>query len=215
MVESKEKKRKRIMEIVKILRRAYPDVQCALTFGSPMELVAATILSAQCTDKRVNIVTPALFKRFPSIRAFAQAEPAEVEEYIRSTGFYKNKAKNIVMAARQIMDQFGGKVPRRLEDLVTLPGIGRKTANVVLGNVFGIPGIAVDTHMIRLNKRLGLTKRTDPVKIEFDLMPLVPEKEWTEYSHLIIHHGRSRCFARKPDCGHCEVSHLCPSAGKV
>lgn len=203
------------MEIVKILRRAYPDVECALTFSSPMELVAATILSAQCTDKRVNMVTPALFKRFPSIHAFAQAEPSEVEEYIRSTGFYKNKAKNIVMAARQIMDQFGGKVPQRLEDLVTLPGIGRKTANVVLGNVFGVPGIAVDTHMIRLNKRLGITKHTDPVKIEFDLMPLVPEKEWTEYSHLIIHHGRSRCFARKPDCAHCEVSHLCPSAGKV
>jgi len=197
------------------LENAYPDAECALVFSNPLELMVATILSAQCTDKRVNMVTPALFKKFPAAKDYAEAPLPELESLIKSTGFYKNKAKNIQGAAREITVRFGGEVPAKLEDLVTLPGVGRKTANVVLGNAYGIPGITVDTHMIRLNNRLGLTRQKDPVKIEQDLMPLVPQKHWTQYSHLIIHHGRARCFARKPDCPGCELKDLCPSAFKV
>ncbi len=213
--ETLEQKKKRVRKITARLKKAYPGAQCALHFSTPWELLVATILSAQCTDKRVNLVTPALFKRYKTIQDYAEAQPREFEEAVRSTGFYKNKAKNIIGAAKGIVSRFGGKVPAVLEDLTSLPGIGRKTANVILGNAFGIPGLTVDTHMIRLNARLGLTKNSDPVKIEFDLMELVPKSEWTEYSHLIIHHGRGRCFARKPDCPHCEIRDLCPSAGKV
>jgi endonuclease-3 len=177
--------------------------------------LAATVLSAQCTDKLVNLVTPALFKKYPGARAFAAAKPGEVEKAIHSTGFYRNKTKNILGAAKAVLERFGGEVPSRMEDLVTLPGVGRKTANVILGNAFGIPGIPVDTHMIRINRLLGLTRHADPVKIEFDLMELIPEKEWTLYSHLIIHHGRACCVARRPDCRYCEVRDLCPSADKA
>lgn len=211
MKELFEEKKKRVFKIIAKLRVAYPNAKCALDFSNPFQLLVATILSAQCTDKRVNMVTPALFKKYKLAKDFAEMKPDELEDAVRSTGFYKNKAKNILGAAKDIVARFGGKVPNKLEDLVGLPGVGRKTANVVLGNAYGIPGLTVDTHMIRVNGRLGLTKNTDPVKIEFDLMKLVPEKEWTEYSHLIISHGRNRCSARKPDCAHCEIRELCPS----
>src|SRR3989338_5443552 len=214
MKESIEQKKKRILGIMRRLAKAYPDAKCALDFSTPLQLLVATILSAQCTDKRVNMVTPALFRRYPTTEDFAGAAPQELEKLIRSTGFYKKKARNIQGAARGIIEKFKGEVPDRQEDLVTLPGVGRKTANVVLGSYFGIPGLTVDTHMIRLNNRLGLTKNQDAVKIEFDLMKIVPQKDWSNYSHEIIHHGRRRCFARKPDCAHCEIRGLCPSAGK-
>lgn len=212
MKETLAAKKKRLGKIFLRLSKAYPDVRCALFFGTPWELLVATVLSAQCTDKLVNRVTPVLFKKYPTVRAFAGAKPEALEAMIRTTGFYRNKAKNILGAAKRILEKFGGKVPARMEDLLTIPGVGRKTANVILGNAFGIPGIAVDTHMIRVNRLLKATCHTDPVKIEFDLMALIPEKNWTLYSHLIIHHGRVRCFARRPDCWHCEIQDLCPSA---
>lgn len=201
----------RVKKIIARLRKAYGEVGCALHFSSPLELLVAVILSAQCTDKRVNKVTPALFKKYRSAKDYTQANPKTFEEEIRSTGFYKNKAKNIIACAKEIVEKHGGKVPNTMGELVKLAGVGRKTANAILGNAFGVPGLCVDTHMIRINQKLGLTKNTDPVKIEFDLMPIVPEKEWTDYSHLIIHHGRVRCFARKPDCANCAVNDLCPS----
>ncbi len=212
MKETLAARKKRVRAIFLRLRKAYPESRCALSFRTPWELLVATVLSAQCTDKLVNQVTPALFKKYPSVRAFATADPKAVEKAVRSTGFYRNKTKSIIGAAKAVLERFGGEVPACMEDLVTIPGVGRKTANVILGNAFGIPGIAVDTHMIRINRLLGLTRHEDPVKIEFDLMELVPEKNWTLYSHLIIHHGRARCFARRPDCGHCEIRALCPSA---
>lgn len=208
--ESLENKRKRVLKVIKGLRRAYPDARCALYFRNPLELLIATILSAQCTDKRVNMVTPSLFERFTSVDEFAKADVKEIEEYIKTTGFYRNKAKNILEACKMIVQRHAGEVPANLEDLVKLPGVGRKTANVVLGNAFDVPGLTVDTHMIRLNRRLGFTKEIDAVKIEFDLMKIVPQKEWTWYSHLIIHHGRSRCSARKVDCAACEIALNCP-----
>jgi len=215
MKETTELQKKRVLKIIKKLNKAYPDAKCALTFKNPLELVVATILSAQCTDKRVNLVTTALFKKYRTAIEYAKADPKIFQKEIRSTGFYQNKTKSILGCAKEIAKKFKGKVPNRMEDLVKLPGIGRKTANVVLGNAYGIPGLTVDTHMIRINQRLGLTKNKDAVKIESDLMPLIPEKEWTQYSHLIIHHGRNRCMARNPDCEHCEINNLCPSAGKV
>jgi DNA polymerase (family 10) len=213
--ETPEQKKKRVLKIITRLWKAYPDAKCALHFSNPLQLLVATILSAQCTDKRVNMVTPALFKKYKTAEDLANANPKVFAEEIRSTGFYQNKTKSILAAAKEIVKRFHGKVPNRMEDLVTLPGIGRKTANVILGNAFGVPGLTVDTHMIRLNQRLGLTQQKDAVKIEFDLMPLVPQKEWTDYSHLIIHHGRNRCFARKPDCPHCEIRDLCPFPHKT
>ncbi len=213
MREKTEARKGRILKIIRRLRKVYPEVRCELDYSTPMELLAATILSAQCTDKRVNMVTPALFRKYRSVRDYAEADPKELEAIIRSTGFYKNKAKNIISAARKIVQDFGGEVPRSMEALHGLPGVGRKTANVVLGNAFGIPGMPVDTHMLRLNKRLGLSSKTDAVKMEYELMALVPEKEWTDYSHLIIRHGRQRCSARKPDCARCEIVRLCPSGG--
>ena len=209
MKETILKKKKRVRAIFRRLSRAYPDIRCALHFSTPWELLVATVLSAQCTDKLVNRVVPGLFKKYPDVRAFASAKTREVEKIIRSTGFYRNKTKNILGAAQAVLEKFGGKVPARMEDLVAIPGVGRKTANVILGNAFGIPGIPVDTHMIRINRLLGLTRHADPVKIEFDLMELVPRKDWTVYSHLIIRHGRVRCFARRPDCQHCEIKSLC------
>jgi len=215
MPESLEQKKKRALKIIAKLGKTNPNPKCALNFSNPLELLVATILSAQCTDKRVNMVTPAVFKKYPKAEDYAKANPAEFEGHIRSTGFYKNKTKNILGAAKEIVNRFSGRVPDCLEDLVTLPGVGRKTANVVLGNAYATPGLTVDTHMIRLNRRLGLTRNVDPVKIEYDLMKIVPQKLWTDYSHLIIHHGRNRCFARKPDCPGCEIRNLCPSAGKA
>ncbi len=215
MRENFQNKKKRIRAVICRLKKVYPDSRCALTFSAPWELLVATVLSAQCTDKLVNQVTPVLFKKYPNMRAFAAADPGEVEKAVHSTGFYRNKTKNILGAAKVVLERFGGKVPARMEELVTIPGVGRKTANVILGNAFGIPGIPVDTHMIRINRLLGFTRHADPVKIEFDLMKLVPQKNWTLYSHLIIHHGRVRCFARRPDCWHCEIQNRCPSAEKI
>ncbi len=213
--ETSGQKKARVKKIIARLKKAYGPAGCALHFSNPMELLVAVILSAQCTDKRVNLVTPALFKKYRRPQNYAEANPKILEQEIRSTGFYRNKAKNILGAARAIVNEHKGRVPETMEELVKLPGVGRKTANAVLGNAFGVPGICVDTHMIRVNQRLGFTENSDPVKIEFNLMALVPEKEWTYYSHLVIHHGRVRCYARKPDCFHCVVNDLCPSRRDV
>jgi endonuclease-3 len=195
------------------LRAAYPDAGCELDYRNALELTVATILSAQCTDKRVNLVTPALFARFPDAAALAAADQHEVEALIRSTGFFRNKAKNVIAMARALVDRHGGEVPRTMEQLTTLPGVGRKTANVILGNAFGLnEGIVVDTHVARLAARLGLTRETDPVKIEKALMPLFPRASWTMLSHLLIWHGRRVCVARKPRCAECVLRDRCPSA---
>jgi endonuclease III len=202
----------RAQELVRELPKVYPDAHCELDFKTPLQLLVATILSAQCTDKRVNMVTPSLFKSYQSAKEFAAAEPAQLEKAIQSTGFFRNKAKSIRAAAAAIEQEHNGKVPQTMKALHALPGVGRKTANVVLGNAFQIDeGIVVDTHVARLSQRLGLTKQTDAVKIEDDLMKLIPREHWTNWSHWLIWHGRRRCFARKPDCRNCEVLHLCPS----
>jgi endonuclease III len=212
--ESSEAKSARAKTIFAALQQAYPNAHCELNFSNPLELLVATILSAQCTDKRVNIVTENLFKKFRTAEDFATADARELEQAIKTAGFYRNKAKNIKAAAQSIVEKHGGKVPRTMEELVELGGVGRKTANVVLGNAFGIRlGIAVDTHVARLSFRLGFTNETDPVKIEEILMKLVQREQWTLVSHLLIWHGRRRCFARKPDCKNCEVLKLCPRLG--
>ena len=199
--------------IYRILTKEYPDARCELDFNSPLELLVATVLSAQCTDVRVNAVTPVLFKRFPTLETLAAAKLSEVEEIIYSTGFFRSKAKNIKELANRILNDFGGEVPNDLAQLVTLPGVGRKTANVVLGNAFGIPGLTVDTHFGRLSRRFGWSTATDPVKVENDVAKLIPEKEWTLLSHKLIWHGRRICHSRKPECGICPLTKLCPSAG--
>ena len=199
--------------IYRILTKEYPDARCELDFNSPLELLVATVLSAQCTDKRVNAVTPVLFNRFPTVTKLAGAKISEVEEIVYSTGFYKSKAKNIKELANKILKDFNGEVPKTLAQLVTLPGVGRKTANVVLGNAFGIPGLTVDTHFGRLSRRFGWSQETDPVKVENDVAKLIPEKEWTLLSHKLIWHGRRICHSRKPECGICPLAKLCPSAG--
>lgn len=208
-VESKKARRERAQRINETLARAYPDAKCALNFRSPFELLVATILSAQCTDERVNMVTPALFKRYPDAKAMAGASQEELEEMVRTTGFFRNKAKSLRGMAAALVEKYGGKVPRTMEELRPLPGVGRKTANVVLGNCFDVPGLTVDTHMSRVNQRLGLTKNTDPEKIERDLMELIPQPEWTLYSHRVILHGRQICVARKPRCEVCPVRDDC------
>ena len=205
----------RIVKILKILRKTYPDVECALHRDDPVQLLVATILSAQCTDKRVNIVTPALFKKYPNAKKIAEADLKVLEQDIRSTGFYKNKAKAIKGCCQILTAKFGGTVPKTMEELVKLPGIGRKTANVVLGVAFGVPGIVVDTHVKRLTFRLGLTKQADPEKIEAEMMKIVPKKEWTDFGLLLIAHGRAICIARKPKCGICSISKLCPKIGVI
>jgi endonuclease-3 len=199
--------------IYRILTKEYPDARCELDFNSPLELLIATVLSAQCTDIRVNAVTPVLFKRFPTLETLAVAKLSEIEEIIYSTGFFRSKAKNIKELANKILNDFGGEVPNDLAQLVTLPGVGRKTANVVLGNAFGIPGLTVDTHFGRLSRRFGWSDQTDPVKVEKDVAELIPEKEWTLLSHKLIWHGRRICHSRKPECGICPLAKLCPSAG--
>jgi len=195
--------------IVKGLDQAYPHARCSLDFKNPLELLIATILSAQCTDKRVNEVTKTLFQKYKKAQDYAQAPLAEIEADIRSTGFFHNKAKNIQGCCRDLVKRYQGKVPQTMEELVALPGIGRKTANVVLGNAFGIPGIVVDTHVSRIAQRLGLTHENDPVKIEFALMPLISEKQWTIFSHQMIEHGRSLCTARAPQCPACFLRPYC------
>jgi len=200
-------------EIERRLTLAYPDAHCELDFATPLQLLTATILSAKCTDKRVNMVTPALFARFPDARALAAARQEDIEEIIRSTGFFRSKAKNILGMARALVAEHGGEVPRTMDALVRLPGVGRKTANVVLGNAFGInEGVVVDTHVGRLANRFGLTRDTDPVKVEQALVTLFPRESWTMLSHLMIWHGRRVCDARKPKCGDCTLRDLCPSA---
>ena len=200
-------------DVVTLLTRVYPGAHCELDFRSPYELLVATILSAQCTDARVNQVTPALFARFPSARELADANPAELEDMIRSTGFFRNKTRNLLGMAKALVERHGGEVPSTMEELRVLPGVGRKTANVVLGNAFGInQGVTVDTHVARLSHLLGLTRETDPVKIEQDLMGQVPRKGWAMFSHLLIWHGRRICIARRPKCGECILNQICPSA---
>ncbi len=205
--------KKQARDIERLLRKEYPDATCELDHRNALELAVATILSAQCTDKRVNIVTPALFARFPDARSLAGASQEEVEELIKSTGFFRNKAKSVIGMAKALVAHHGGEVPRTMDELVVLPGIGRKTANVILGNAFGLnEGIVVDTHVARLSARLGLTRETDPVKIEHALMPLFPRESWTLLSHLLIWHGRRVCDAKKPRCAECVLRRICPSA---
>jgi endonuclease-3 len=200
-------------EYYRRLEQAYPDAQCALHHRNAYELLVATILSAQCTDVRVNMVTPALFARYPTVTALAEADQGELEQIIKSTGFFRSKAKSLIGMARAVVERHGGDIPGTMEELTRLPGVGRKTANVVLGNAFGRnEGIVVDTHVARLSNRLGLTTETDPVKIEQDLMRLVPRAQWTMLSHLLIEHGRRVCHARKPKCPECTLVDLCPSA---
>lgn len=200
--------------VVKQLAVDYADAECALNYSSPLELLIATILSAQCTDERVNLVTAALFKKYRSAADYATADLNELERAVQSTGFFRNKAKNIRACCQKLVQDHGGQVPRDLEALVKLPGVGRKTANVVLGTAFGLPtGVVVDTHVGRISQRLGLTKAKDPVKIEQDLMRLLAADEWIDYSHRLIHHGRRVCLARKPRCSQCQLAKWCPRAG--
>ncbi len=202
----------RVKKILPLLIKTYPDAKIALKFTNPLELLISTILSAQCTDVRVNIVTKALFKKYKSIEDWTTADLKQIEMDIKSTGFYHNKAINIKNACTTIKNQYDGRVPGTMQELVQLPGVGRKTANVVLGNAFGIPGIVCDTHVIRLSRRLGLSENSEPVKLEFDLAEIVPKKNWTLFSDLLIFHGRNICKARKPDCYNCPISKFCPSA---
>ena len=206
--------KRRASQIATRLRKTYPDAVCALHHDGALQLLVATILSAQCTDARVNMVTPTLFAKYPTAEAFAAAPIKSIERIIQSTGFFRNKAKNIQACCRKVVDDFGGEVPRTLEELVSLPGVGRKTANVVLGVAYQIAtGVVVDTHVGRLSHRLGLTEHRDPVKIERDLMTLLPKRRWIEFSHELIHHGRQICIARRPRCEICPLDSLCPKIG--
>ena len=214
--ESFEAKAGRLRKIIDALERTYPDAHCELNYTNPLELLIATILSAQCTDKRVNLVTAELFKKYRTAADYANANRAELEQDIKTAGFYRNKSKSIQACCRKLVERHGGKVPQTMEELTRLDGVGRKTANVVLGNAFGInEGVVVDTHVARLSHRLGLARQKDPHKIEQELMKLVPQDQWTLFSHWLIWHGRRRCYARSPDCPNCEIKKLCPSAGKV
>ncbi len=209
------KKAERAQKIREILDTIYPEVECTLNYSNPLEMLIATQLSAQCTDARVNMVTPALFEKYPTAQAFATADLSELEEAIRSTGFFKNKAKNIKSCCRRIIDVYNGQVPDNMEDLLTLPGTGRKTANLVLGDIFKKPAVVVDTHCIRLTNRLGLTKETDPVKIEFDLKKLLPPDYRLKFCHQMVAHGRLICNARKPKCLECPLKEVCKTGEKI
>ena len=204
---------RRARAIGRVLAETYPDAHCELDFTSPLELLVATVLSAQTTDKRVNEVTPKVFARYPTAEHYAGADRAELEDLIRSTGFFRAKTDSLIKLGQALVERYDGEVPARLEDLVTLPGVGRKTANVVLGNAFDVPGITVDTHFGRLSRRFGWTEEDDPVKVEHEVGSLFPKKEWTLLSHLLIWHGRRICHSRKPACGACPVARLCPSYG--
>jgi endonuclease-3 len=212
--ESHAVKLERTQKILSVLKRVYPDAHCELNFSNPLQLLVATILSAQCTDKRVNLVTAELFKKYKTAKDFADAPLANIEEAVKTTGFFRNKAKNIKACCAALVEKFGGEVPRTMDELHALAGVGRKTANVVLGNAFGINvGVVVDTHVTRLSNRLGLAKGTAAVKLEQELMKLTPQDDWCLFSHLLIWHGRRRCSARKPDCANCEIKNLCPQIG--
>jgi endonuclease-3 len=210
----KEKAAQRVKKILPVLERTYPEAKIALRFKNPLELLIATILSAQCTDVRVNMVTPYLFKKYKSATEWSKADVKEIESDIKSTGFYHNKAINIKNACAKIVEQYDGRVPGTMEELVGLAGVGRKTANVVLGNAFGVPAIVCDTHVIRLSRRLGLSGANDAVKLEFDLAEIVPKKSWMLFSDLLIFHGRNICKARKPDCENCPIARFCPAANE-
>lgn len=211
--ETHAERKTRAGKIVRLLRKHYPDAKCSLDFETQHQLLVATILSAQCTDERVNKITPTLFREYPSVRAFTEADSKELEQAIYTTGFYVNKAKAIKNSARELVDRFGGEIPRTLDELVKLPGVGRKTASVVLGAGFGLAeGVVVDTHVARISRLLGLTTENDPVKIERDLIAVLPKKHWIGYSHMLITHGRAVCVARRPKCHECFLSGLCPSA---
>ncbi|KQS99027.1 endonuclease III [Cellulomonas sp. Leaf395] len=211
--ESSLARTRRARRVDRVLAVRYPDAHCELDFTSPFELLVATVLSAQTTDVRVNLTTPILFARYPDAAALAAANPEEVEEILRPTGFFRAKTKSVMGLSRDLVERFHGEVPGRLKDLVTLPGVGRKTANVVLGNAFGVPGITTDTHVMRLSRRLGYTASEDPLVVEQELGALLPRKDWTMASHRLIFHGRRTCFARRPACGACPVAAMCPSAG--
>jgi len=213
MAESIADKKVRAKAIYRILSKNYPNVRCELDYKNPYQLLVATVLSAQCTDKRVNQTTPALFKKYNSIKKMAAADLKDLQRLVKSTGFYRAKAKNIKSLSHKILTDFNGKVPSDIEDLVTLPGVGRKTANVVLGHGFNIPGITVDTHFGRLSRRFGWSDKKDPVKVEFEVGKLIPEKEWTNLSQRLIWHGRRVCHSRKPACGACALAKLCPAYG--
>ncbi|MCH7517885.1 MAG: endonuclease III [Candidatus Dadabacteria bacterium] len=213
--ETVSEKKKRASKILSILQDEYPKAKCHLNFDGPFELLIGCILSAQCTDKRVNEVTPGLFKKYPTPHEFARANQGELEQEIHSCGFYRAKTKSIINCTKALVEEYGGEVPRTMEELTQLAGVGRKTANVVLGNYFGTPGIIVDTHIKRLSTRLNLTTNSDPTKIELDLQKIIPEEKWTFFSNSLGDHGRTVCYARKPMCGDCMISHLCPSAGLV
>jgi endonuclease-3 len=213
MRESLVQKKVRARAIYRILSKTYPNVRCELNYKTAYQLLVATVLSAQCTDKRVNQTTPALFKKYPNPLKMAQADIKDIQRLVKSTGFYRAKAKNIKTLSSKIITDFDGKVPNKLENLITLPGVGRKTANVVLGHAFGIPGITVDTHFGRLSRRFGWTKQNNPVKVEFEVGDLIPRKEWTNLSQRLIWHGRRVCHSRKPACGACPIAKYCPSYG--
>ena len=214
--ESLQRRQARAAAILRRLKKEYPDAKCELDWSTPLELAVATILSAQCTDKRVNLTTPALFKKYRAARDWAAAPQATLEKEFHSTGFFRNKAKNVRALMARLEAEFGGELPGDFDVLVSLPGIGRKTANLLVATVFGKPGLVVDTHFIRLSNRLGFVKNeTDATKIERELARIVPPEDWTDWSHRMVWHGRRRCFARKPDCANCPLADLCPSAGKA
>lgn len=205
---------KKIDEIINVLNKLYPEAECSLEYKDPLQLLVSTQLSAQCTDARVNIVTETLFKKYKNVYDFANADLSELEQDIKPTGFYHNKAKNIINTCKMIIEKFNGLVPGSMEALLELPGVGRKTANLVLGDIFNIPGIVIDTHAKRLSNRIGLTKNTDPTKIEFDLMKIVPKNEWSRFCHQLVYHGRAVCKARKPNCNECGINAYCEYKGK-
>lgn len=213
MSETPLARTRRARRIDRALAERYPDAHCELDFRSPLELLVATVLSAQTTDVRVNLTTPALFARYPTAADYASADPDELEEILRPTGFFRAKARSVTGLGKALVERHGGQVPARMADLVVLPGVGRKTANVVLGNAFGVPGLPVDTHVLRISRRLGLTDSEDPVAVERDLRALLPPREWTMFSHRVIAHGRRTCHARRPACAACPIQMMCPSAG--
>jgi endonuclease-3 len=213
MRKSLPEKKVRAKAIYRQLTKNYPNIRCELDYNSAFQLLVATVLSAQCTDKRVNQTTPALFKKYPNPKKMAKADLKDIQRLVKSTGFFRAKAKNIKGLSNKIMEEFDGDVPSNLDDLITLPGVGRKTANVVLGHAFGIPGITVDTHFGRLSRRFGWSKQNNPVKVEFEVGDLIAEKEWTNLSQRMIWHGRRVCHSRKPACGACPLAKLCPSYG--
>lgn len=206
--------RERVIEIIKVFDKIYSDADCTLDYKDPLQLLISTQLAAQCTDARVNIVAQSLYQKYKNVYDFANADLNELEQDIKPTGFYHNKARNIKDACRMIIDKFDGKVPDNLEDLLTLPGVGRKTANLVLGDIYGIPGIVIDTHAKRLSNRIGLSFNEDPKKIEFDLMEVVPKENWSKFCHQLVYHGRAVCKARKPECAKCEIRKYCDYGGK-